>query len=48
MLHGALLNYNMSGKIRILSMDVAFKSIWPKGLNCLTHERIVQEVLIFT
>ena len=30
--------YNMGDKIRRLSMNVAFKYIWPKGLNCLTME----------
>jgi hypothetical protein len=33
----ALFNYNMGGKIRRLSMNVASNDIWPKGLNCLTH-----------
>ena len=37
----ALFNYNMGGKIRRLSMNVAFKYIWLKGLNCLTHGMIV-------
>jgi hypothetical protein len=37
----ALFNYNMGGKIRRLSMNVTFKYIWPKGLNCLTHIKIV-------
>jgi hypothetical protein len=46
MLH-TLFTYNLSGKIRRLSM-YAFKGIWPKGLNCLTHERIIHKVLIFT
>jgi hypothetical protein len=27
----ALFNYNMGGKIKRLSMNVAFKYIWPKG-----------------
>ena len=33
----ALFNCNMGGKIRRLSMNIAFKYIWPKGLNCLTY-----------
>jgi hypothetical protein len=31
----------MDDKIRRLSMNVAFKYIWQKGLNCLTYGRIV-------
>jgi len=37
----ALFSYNMGDKIKTLSMNVAFKFIWQKGLNCLTHGRIV-------
>ena len=33
----ALFNCNMGGEIRRLSMNIAFKYIWPKGLNCLTY-----------
>ena len=43
----ALFSYNMGGKIRRLSMNVTFKYIWPKGLNCLTHERIVQLFIMY-
>jgi hypothetical protein len=44
----ALFIYMMGDKIKRLSMNVAFEDICPKGLNCLTHERIVHKVLIFT
>jgi hypothetical protein len=43
----ALFNYNMGGKIRRLSMNVAFEDIWPKWLNCLTHERIVYLYIMY-
>ena len=40
--------YKLGDKIRRLSMHVAFKYIWPKGLSFLTYGRIVHKVLIFT
>ena len=43
----ALLNYNMGGTIRRLNTNVAFKYIWPKGLNCLTHGRIVYLYIMY-
>jgi hypothetical protein len=39
----ALFNYNMGDKIR----SVAFKYIWLKGLNCLTHGRIVYLYIMY-
>ena len=36
-----LFNYIIGDKIRRLNMNVVFKYIWLKGLNCLTHGRIV-------
>ena len=39
-----LFNCNMGGKIRRLSMDIVFKYIWPKWLNCLTYGKIVHKV----
>ena len=43
----ALFNYNMGDKIRRLSMNVAFKHIWPKGLNCLTYGRIIYLYIMY-
>ena len=43
----ALFNYNMGDKIRRLSMHVAFKFIWPKGLSCLTHGSIVYLYIMY-
>ena len=43
----ALFIYNMGDKIRRLSMYVAFKYIWQKGLNCLTHKRIVYLYIMY-
>jgi hypothetical protein len=37
-------NYVIGNKIRRLSMNVAFKYIWPKRLNFLTYRRIVHKV----
>ena len=42
-----LFNYNMGDKIKRLSMSVAFEDIWPKGLNCLTHGRIVYLYIMY-
>ena len=39
--------YIMGDKIRRLSMNVAFKFIWLKGLNCLTHGRIVYPYIMY-
>ena len=39
--------YNMGDKIRRLSMNVAFKYIWQKGLNCLTYGRIVYLYIMY-
>ena len=33
-----LFSYNMGNKIKRLSMNVAFKYIWPKGLKCFPME----------
>jgi hypothetical protein len=43
----ALFNYNMGGKIRRLSMNIAFEDIWLKGLNCSTHGRIVYLYIMY-
>ena len=43
----ALFNYNLGGKIRRLSMNVAFKFIWQKRLSCLTHRRIVYLCIMY-
>ena len=43
----ALFNYNIGGKIRRLSMNVAFKFIWQKRLSCLTHGRIVYLCIMY-
>ena len=43
----ALFIYIMVDKIRRLSMNVAFEDIWPKGLNCLTHGRIVYLYIMY-
>ena len=43
----AFFNYNMGGKIRRLSMNVAFKYIWQKGLNFLTYGTIRDKVCSF-
>ena len=40
-------NYNIGGKIRRLSMNVAFKFIWQKRLSCLTHGRIVYLCIMY-
>jgi len=40
-----LFNYNMGDKIKRLSMNIAFKYIWPKVLSFLTYGRIVHKVL---
>ena len=42
-----LFNYNMGGKIRRLSMNVAFKYIWPKGFSFLTYGRIVYLCIMY-
>ena len=34
----ALFNYNKGDKTKRLSMNVAFKYIWPKWLNCFPME----------
>ena len=39
--------YNMGDKIRRLSMSVAFKYIWQKGLSCLFHRRIVYLCIMY-
>jgi hypothetical protein len=36
-----LFNYNMSDKIRKMSINVEFEYMWQKGLSCLTYGRIV-------
>ena len=43
----ALFIYIMGDKIRGLNMNVAFEDIWPKGLNCLTHGRIVYLYIMY-
>ena len=43
----AVFNYNIGGKIRRLSMNVAFKYIWPKELNFLTPGRIVYLYIMY-
>jgi hypothetical protein len=43
----ALFNYIMGDKIRRLNMNVIFKYIWPKGLNCLTHGMIVYLCIMY-
>ena len=43
----ALFNCNMGGKIKRLSMNVTFKYIWPKGLNCLTYGRSVYLYIMY-
>ena len=43
----ALFIYIMGDTIRRLSMNVEFEDIWPKGLNCLTHERIVYLYIMY-
>ena len=43
----ALFSYNMGDKIIKLSMNAAFKDIWLKGLNCLTHGRIVYFYIMY-
>ena len=43
----ALFNYNMGDKIRRLIMNEAFMFIWKKGLNCLTHGRIVYLYIMY-
>ena len=40
-------NYIIGDKIRRLSMNVAFMFIWQKGLNCLTHGRIVYLYIMY-
>jgi hypothetical protein len=42
-----LFYYKMGGKIRRLSMNVTFKHIWQKGLNCLTYGRIVYLYIMY-
>ena len=42
-----LFNYNIGGKTRRLSMNVAFKFIWQKRLSCLTHGRIVYLCIMY-
>ena len=42
-----LFNYVMGDKIRSLNMNVAFKYIWPKGMNCLIHGRIVYLCIMY-
>jgi hypothetical protein len=37
----------MGDNIRRLCMNVAFEDIWPKGLNFLTHERIVYLYIMY-
>jgi hypothetical protein len=37
----------MGGKIRRLRMNVALEDIWSKGLNGLTHGRIVQVFIMY-
>jgi hypothetical protein len=39
--------YNMDDKIIRLNMNVAFKYIWRKGLNCLTYRRIVYLYIMY-
>ena len=39
--------YNMGDKIRRLSLNVAFKYIWQKGLNCLIYGRIVYLYIMY-
>ena len=43
----ASFSYIMGDKIRSLNMNVAFKYIWLKGLNCLTHGRIVYLCIMY-
>ena len=43
----ALFNYNMGGKIKRLSMNIAFKYIWQKRLNCLTYGRSVYLYIMY-
>ena len=43
----ALFNYIMGDKIRRLNMNIEFEDIWPKGLNCLTHGRIVYLYIMY-
>jgi len=43
----ALFIYIMGNKIRRLNMNVAFEDIWPKGLNYLTHGRIVYLYIMY-
>ena len=43
----ALCNCNMGGKIRRLSMNIAFKYIGLKGLNCLTQRSIVYLYIMY-
>ena len=43
----ALFNYNIDGKIKRLSMNVAFKFIWQKRLSFLTHGRIVYLCIMY-
>ena len=43
----ALFIYIMSDKIRRLSMNVAFEAIWPKGLTCITHGRIIYVYIMY-
>jgi hypothetical protein len=42
-----LFNYVMGDKINRLSMSIAFKYIWFKGLNCLTNGRIVYLYIMY-
>jgi hypothetical protein len=42
-----LFNYNMSDKIRRLNLNIAFKYIWQKWFNYLTHERIVYLYIMY-
>ena len=39
--------YIKGERIRRLCMNVAFKYIWLKGLNCLTHGRIINLCIIY-
>ena len=39
--------YSMGDKIRRLSMNIAFKYIWQKGLNYLTNVRIVYLYIMY-
>ena len=39
--------YIMDDKIKRLSMNVAIKYIWQKGLNCLTHGMIVYLYIMY-